>query len=133
MLLNLLKVMGEGVERLNISIQKTSGGRYSIVLTGMANSNDSQLNSLLQNNLYLEGTITELEDDLTNHLTQYNKALSNALISNAASSINKLNNSAAKAQSSQKTDSENEPQDTSSADVDAEVSADVNDIVEGWE
>ncbi|MEI8651095.1 hypothetical protein P4S73_29520 [Paraglaciecola sp. Hal342] len=51
----LINLVDDELDRLNISIQKTSGGRFAIILTGTATENSTtELGNLLRNNLYVE-------------------------------------------------------------------------------
>lgn len=93
MLLKLIDLIDGNLERLNLTIQETTGGRFAIVLTGIGSDNgikNTKLVDALRNNLYIEGTKTELLDGLSQHIGQYSEALGKALISNTATSINNL-------------------------------------------
>ena len=130
----LINLVDDELDRLNISIQKTSGGRFAIILTGTATENSTtELGDLLRNNLYVEGTKSELSQHLVQHIAQYSEVLSKAFQFNTAQSISAIETaSTSSKEESSVTETENSEEATVTDDL-APVETSMPSLTDKWE
>ena len=113
----LINLVDDELDRLNISIQKTSGGRFAIILTGTATENST----------------TELGEHLVQHIAQYSEVLSKAFQFNTAQSISAIETaSASSEEESSVTETEKSEEATTTDDL-APVEASMPSLTDKWE
>lgn len=130
----LINLVDDELDRLNISIQKTSGGRFAIILTGTATENSTtELGNLLRNNLYVEGTKSELEEHLVQHIAQYSEVLSKAFQFNTAQSISAIETASASSKEESSVTETEKSEEASTTDDLAPVETSMPSLTDKWE